>query len=402
MSRVLLISPAPITGGAEAYALTVALAVSHRGWSAHMALPVTPGTEAIRAQLGTAGIPVIDLPCVDNYKTGAPPTWRRQIQSAGSVVRLLQRIAPDVVHLTIPWPRYALSSLLAAAFVGLPTVVVFQLVPDPVPLATAPRLYRFMRGRSQAWVTVSAHGRRLLAAAVGLPADRLELIYNGASVPLSGTLDVNNVRRSVRAELGLEPDARLVLCVGRLHEQKGHRDLITAWSDVIGEHSDSHLIIIGEGDEEQTLRIQATDMGIADRVHLLGQRSDVPRLLCAGDVFAFASRVEGSPFALVEAMASGLPIVSTQFPGADEIIRNGQDGVLVPVGDVAALGANLATMLGDSERRERLGAAARSRARAFSEEHMIDQTLDLLAAQATHSRRTFPRRRSVGRQRAKF
>ncbi|MDQ6876379.1 MAG: glycosyltransferase, partial [Candidatus Dormibacteraeota bacterium] len=333
MSRLLVISPAPMTGGAEGYALAIARAAGQRDWDVRMALPVTPGTEMMRAELAMAGIPAVALPCVDNYETGARPRRWRESWAVGQIAVILLRLAPDVVHLTIPWPGFGLSGQLAAALLGVPTVVVFQLVPDPVPLPDAPRIYSFMRRRRQLWVAVSEHGQRLIASAARLPTNQVEVIYNGAAIRFGGAPTLPEARQSVRAELGVPADGRLVVSVGRLHQQKGHRDLIAAFTALARRDGDLHLVIVGEGEEERALRAQADEAGVADHVHLLGSRDDVPRLLAAGDVFAFASRFEGLPFSLVEAMAGGLPVVSTAFPGAEEIIRDGRDGVLVPVGD---------------------------------------------------------------------
>jgi len=397
VSRVLVISPAPIRGGAEDYALAIAVAAMQRGWDVHMALPPTPGTDTMRAELAIAGVPVVAVPCVDNYETGAPPTRWRQSWAVGQIALTLQRVAPDVVHLTSPWPGLWLSGQLAAALLGVPTVVVFQLVSDPVSL-THPRIYRFMRRRRQVWVTVSRHGQRLMASAIGLPTYHVEVIYNGAPTTSGGGPARREARQSVRAELGVSPDARMVVCVGRLHPRKGHRDVVAACTALIGRDVRLHLVIVGEGDEEKALRAQAEEAGIADHVHLLGRRNDVPRLLNAADVFAFASRLEGLPFALVEAMASGLPIVSTNFPGASEIIRDGRDGLLVPVGEVAALEASLAALLRDSDARKRLGASATVRARDFSERQMLDRTLGLLTVLAAAKQRRL--RNLVGRGRS--
>jgi glycosyltransferase involved in cell wall biosynthesis len=118
-------------------------------------------------------------------------------------------------------------------------------------------------------------------------------------------------------------------------------------------------------------------------VHLLGLRSDVERVLCAGDVFAQPSRNEGLPLALLEAMAAGLPVVVTRVGGMAEVVREGESGHLVAAGDAAALSAALAALLGRPDRGRELGAAGRARVQAeYSVERMAARYRALYGARA--------------------
>ena len=325
MTRVLMISPSPLVGGAERYALTMALAAKQQGWEVQAAVPMAPGTAEIRAELARAGIPVAALPASDHYAVGKAAPKHVQVIAAARIARLVARSAPDVAHLTLPSPGLGLSAVLGLALVGVPTVVVFQLVPDPAHLGTKAFVYRAMRNRSQSWVAVSENGRRLLARASGADHDEIEVIFNGA--PLNGsTAAPSNARAAIRSELTAAGDALLVLSVGRLHRQKGHSDLVAALSGLPRDTHDRHLVIAGEGEEADALRSQARALDVADRVHLLGNRDDVPRLLAAADVFAFPSRFEGLPFSLIEAMAAGRAGGRRRIPGRrrDHPVRAGR------------------------------------------------------------------------------
>lgn len=144
-------------------------------------------------------------------------------------------------------------------------------------------------------------------------------------------------RAQVREELGISPDAYLVGSVGRLSEQKGFDILIEAAARAMKIDLEIHLMIVGEGPQEEALRQQAVELGIAPRVTLTGQRGDVERLLQAMDVFACSSRWEGLSTVLMEAMAAGVPVIATDIPGNRELFRDGENAWLVQAEEAAAL-----------------------------------------------------------------
>jgi len=342
-----------------------------------MAIPDHPGVKSLRQDAIQAGIRVLDIPCSDDYGRGIPGGRTRQLIDTLAIMGLIRRASPDVVHLTIPWPRFALSILMAAAILNVPTLAVFQLVRDPVILAARPCLCRIIKRRSQRWVCVSDSGRQLLSKALATPPNTIGVIPNGASKP-AATVDREDARVSVRSEFMLDPQARLILAVGRLHTQKGHLDLIAAAAPLLRSHNDLYVMIVGEGDLASQLAAAADERGVAHQVLLTGSRRDVPRLLAAADVFAFPSHFEGLPFSLIEAMDAGLPIIATRFPGADELLVDARDAVLVPVGDVDALQRGLHQLLADPVGASRLAAAAKARATEFSSQAMLDKTFAAL------------------------
>jgi glycosyltransferase involved in cell wall biosynthesis len=146
----------------------------------------------------------------------------------------------------------------------------------------------------------------------------------------------------LRAELGIGGDALLVAGVGGLERRKGFDALLAALADVPG---DVHAVLAGEGPLRVGLAAQAAALGIADRVHLLGKRDDVPAVLAAADVFALPSRAEGMSVAMLEAMAAERPVVAADVGGVWEALaaRDGRPaaGWIVPREDPAALAAAL-------------------------------------------------------------
>ena len=186
---------------------------------------------------------------------------------------------------------------------------------------------------------------------------RIPIILNGVRppVPLAPTL---------REELGLETADRLIVSVGNLYPVKGHRHLIDALALLTVRHPTAHVAISGRGDLEQALRRRARELGVANRVHLLGLRSDVSALLRAADVFVLPSLSEGLPLALLEAMFAGCPIVASNVGDVGIALADGDAGVLAEPGNPHALARSIDELLSDSRRAKGLGERASRRAAA--------------------------------------
>ena len=173
--------------------------------------------------------------------------------------------------------------------------------------------------------------------------------------------------------------------VGRLGEQKSPLDLLTAFVPVAKARPETRLVFVGDGPQRPELEAAIARAGLQGRVHLAGLRRDVPELLRAFDVFALASRWEGLPRVFPQAMAAGLPIVATQVDGAPDAITPGENGWLVPVGDMAAMSERLGALAADPATARRMGAAGRARVEEFSARTMVDELSELygqLAARA--------------------
>jgi glycosyltransferase involved in cell wall biosynthesis len=222
-------------------------------------------------------------------------------------------------------------------------------------------------------IAISDHIARFTVSRGVRHPERVRRVYHGLEPPVTQALEREG--QHIRQELGIGPDAFLVGNVGRLALQKGQRHLIAAMPLLLERVPRARAIIAGGGDLEDYLRVLASDMGVAERVHVLGPRRDVPALMHAVDVFVMPSIWEGFGLVLLEAMAAGRPIVASRVATIPEVVADGETGLLVPVGDPLALADALAQLAEDPDRAARMGEAGRERLRRqFSVEKMVGDT----------------------------
>jgi glycosyltransferase involved in cell wall biosynthesis len=188
----------------------------------------------------------------------------------------------------------------------------------------------------------------------GVRRERLCVIPN--AVETDGLIGATVV--DLRAALGLPAGCPLVLSVGRLSVEKGHRYLVEAARRVVQGRHDAHFVVLGDGRERRRLAEQARRLGLNGRFLFPGFRSDAPELMAQADVLALPSLTEGLPNVVLEAFAAGVPVVATAVGGVPELVRDGENGWLVPRGDSARLASALIVALsdpGESARRGRSG-----------------------------------------------
>lgn len=256
-------------------------------------------------------------------------------------------------------PPTAILSLIAG--IGLPTKVVVAERNDPGRQSYG-LIWDFLRRLfypRAALVTANSKGA-LDSLGKFVAADRLAYLPN----PLKFD------------QIAIDETARrpIILNVGRLHRQKGQDVLIKAFAIIAGEYPEWRLAIAGSGELGQSLRQLAQSQGVAERIDWLGQTVDIWAHYAEASIFAFPSRHEGMPNALLEAMSAGLPAIITQAsPGPLEQIENGVNGIVVPVDDPPALADALRTLIDDAPLRARHGHAARERTRELSLDNVMAQ-----------------------------
>jgi glycosyltransferase involved in cell wall biosynthesis len=347
--------------------------VDPSGMGAHMldlAAEYLPGVEVSVMCWPTApGRRVLDRAATLGASTLALP-HPRDPAFANSIVAFLQDHPADVFHVHVGTGREDFDGARAARRAGVPTVV--QTLHLPWLLRSRGKRRPFFRSLHEVdrLLAVSQAQARTYNR-IGVPSELITTVPNGVGARTPGL-----GRRAARERLGLDPDQPVVMTVGRLTVMKGQRHLVDAVPGLVARFPELVVLVFGQGHLHARLTAQAEALGVGGAVRLLGHRSDARALLDAADVFVLPSRHEGMPLVALEAMEAGLPVVTTRVIGSEEVVADGETGLLVPPEDPAALSAALAALLADPGLRARMGQAGRRRYRAhFTRERMAAQTL---------------------------
>jgi glycosyltransferase involved in cell wall biosynthesis len=225
------------------------------------------------------------------------------------------------------------------------------------------RMYRAIAARADAIACVSANLMRTTIAEFGNVNKRIHAIPNAPN-PRKFT-GVRPVHR-MRASLGVPSGSGVVLFLGRLAPVKGCDFLIKAAPIVLANAPNTIFLVAGDGSEAEVLKAMAEQAGATKQVRFLGSRDDTADLLAAADVFCLPSRQEGMSLALLEAMSAGKAVVVSDISANREIVEHGKTGLLIPVGNIAALAEALVHLLAHPEAANAMGHAAKGHAAASS------------------------------------
>lgn len=330
---------------------------------------------------GLTGVGIVHHPLRHATRAFAPG---HDAAAPAELYRLFRRLRPEIVHTHNPKP--GVYGRLAARAARVPLIVNTQhgLYAQPAD----------RRGRR-----LAVYGLERLAAAcsdvelvqnrddlstlarLGVPERKLRLLGNGVDLARFRP-QPPDVRKAVRAELGVNDDQVVVGAVGRLVWEKGYAELFTTARRLLARRADVAVVVAGPFDADKGDPLTAADVKAAEAagVQFLGLRADPERLYAAFDVYVLASHREGFPRSAMEAAASGLPVVATDIRGCREVVDDERTGLLVPVRDAVALEMAIDRLASDDAIRQRLGEAGAAKARAeFDQERVIARTLDAYA-----------------------
>jgi glycosyltransferase involved in cell wall biosynthesis len=215
---------------------------------------------------------------------------------------------------------------------------------------------KFFLSRSDAVVAISRQIEDYYRRNLSLRKDKIYFINNGIDLePYRGR---NGDR--LREELGIKRKEIVLGSVGNLRREKNHKLLISAFTKVAKEIGNIHLVLAGRDLMEGEIQRFAEETGLKEKIHLLGERDDVPELLGIFDIFCLPSLYEGMPLTLLEAMASGVPVIGADVLGINEVIKNNVNGLLFPNNDEKKLADLIKILLKDSDLRKRISQEGRS------------------------------------------
>ena len=375
MSRVLHIITRMDVGGSSDDTLILVTRMPRREFdSALISGPTLDPVPGLAERLAEAAVPWIQVPHLRR-----PVSVPRDLMALRDLRQRIRALGPDIVHTHSS--KAGFVGRMAARMAGVPRIFytphghVFHSYYGPPLTRMFIALERFAaRFTERIVVLTDAEAEQHLAVGVGRP---------GQFVKIPSGVDLAAVRAEaaggarVRRELGLSGETPVIGTVARLVAVKGLCYLVEAMPEILGRCPDAHLVLAGDGDQRPTLERLARELGVADRVHLLGFRRDAAAVTAALNVFVLPSLNEGQGRVLVTAMALGVPIVATKVGGVPEVVEDGCQGLLVPAADPRALGQAVAAVLTRPECAAALGAAGRSRAPLFSSEVMVARHAEL-------------------------
>jgi len=340
--RVVYLAHAFQVGGAEEMVLNLVRHLPER-FEPHVCCIHEAGP--IGDEIARTGTPITVL--------GLNPGLRRPWDVA-RIRRYLGETRPQIVH----------TFLLTASLYGRLAAILARV---PILIGTEVNIYENKRGRHAMAerllmagtdrVVVSAQSvRDFYIRQVHADPAKVEVIYNAVDW---STLHTTMTRESLRASLGIASDAPVAGIIARLTAQKAHRHLFDALAATPA-LADVQLLVVGDGDLRDDLRVRVEALRLSSRVHFLGARRDLGNLLAAMDVFVLPSLWEGLPLSLVLAMGAAVPVVATSVAGIPEVVHDGRTGMLVPPADSLALGHALSRLFGDAGLRQRIGREARA------------------------------------------
>lgn len=353
-------------GGTETHLFDLATRLEGHGF--HPIVCNLGGDEPELRRLAKAGIETWPRALKRLYAPSGRAEARRIVeQAAGRDVHIVQTF-----HFKADWLGVGVSRALGCPLISSRRDLGFS--------QTALRrfAYRFINPAVSRFIAPSRAVRDVVARREGVAPDRVEVIPNGRDLRL---FDQSQNSAEARAWLGLPPEVPVIGMVGNLLPVKDHPTLLQAFSRILPSFEHAHLLLVGQGPEEERLKAMARELNIGHRVVFAGKRTDIPRVLAAMDVFVLSSHTEGMSNAIIEAMAAGLPVVASDVGGNAESVADGETGFIVPPRSPARMADRLSDLLRDRGLLLSMGSAGRQRAeRLYDVDGMVRRTADLYRA----------------------
>ncbi|WP_263382466.1 glycosyltransferase family 4 protein [Granulicella arctica] len=318
----------------------------------------------LRSQLHANGVPTVPVGILEARFTLSPRKLLHYFRSFAAVTfglrASVKAVAPEVLHANSV--RAGLVASIATLGLGIPII---WHVHDDLPKHPISSLIRGVAYLSKRSMFLAVSNATALAFCGNLPlGDRTEVLYNGINrerYPVKTT-----TASMFREELGLTGEDFLICAVGMINPRKGLTGLLDAFKDVYLAVPSAHLAVVGAPIFNRDdlylaeIRDQAHRLGIEDRVHFTGPRSDVPNVLRSADLLVLNALVEPFGLVLIEAMSSGTPVLATRVGGIPEIITDNETGYLVAPSDPIALATRLLQVIDDPAGRWRVASTALS------------------------------------------
>lgn len=358
--QVVILADSLVVGGAERVIQALAEDLPGEGFSVRVGCLRAAGT--VGEELRSSGVPV------DEH---IAPSARSPLSTA-RVAAWLGRAGADIAYL-LDHSNALWHGRLACVWRALPQVCAIHRTRRADGSPSLGLADRMLGGLSRSVIAVSEGHAAYLRESEGVSARQLEVVYNGVDPDRFPVHDPG-----ARARFDLPPQGFLWGVVAALRPEKNHEMALR----VLAGDPESHLVLIGEGARQVPLGELAVRLGVADRVHWLGRVDDVPSVLPALDLVALPSHpaVETFPLCLLEAMAAARPVLATRVGSIEEMVVDGETGILVEAGDEDTFLESLRHLRADAALRSMMGEAGRTRvATRFTRAQMVEATARILA-----------------------
>ncbi|WP_170388208.1 glycosyltransferase [Ruegeria atlantica] len=285
-------------------------------------------------------------------------------------LRLMRDWNPDIVHTHLI--KSDLVGQLAARYMNRRRVITLHNTDPWRRKRVLSGIYRTLTSGADACLAVTENVADHVARFGGYNRARIEVVQNGVDLD---RFAAGRVQPMDLSQFGVPEDAVVLAKIGRVTEQKDHENFLQAISRLQERNLNMHALIVGDGELSEVVRQRARSLGLGDgQLTFTGNLRDMPSLLAAIDIFTLASKWEGLPMALLEAMAAEVPVVSTAVGGIPDLIKDGVNGMLVAPSDPSALAGALECVIADADARGRLGKAGRDTVESrFSGAAMMDR-----------------------------
>lgn len=372
MTKVCFVSPEywPLTGGTGSYVYYLSNELLKNGYNIHVVTGSNQTQDVhVNPQLDVSFLKSPKMPAVKSFLLAGNSNRKLQSIKKTADIDVIHPQLPLTPNFAVP-PNYGKALVCtvhstwkgeAKAIAGEPFT---RLNANEKVLVSLNPILRFfeesMIHRARKVIAVSEFTKWELTNYYKIPAHKIKVIHNGVDIKkFQPAAD----KRKIKAELGFNPDDIAIVSVGRLYARKGLFTLIESMPAVVKRFPNAKFIISGKGqsDEMQKLIAHATRLGVINNIIFTGYYPDqkLPKLYQAADVFAFSTFYEHHPFAVLEALSSGLPVVTTTVGGIPETIQTGKNGFLVKPFNEKAFADRILYLLEHREFASEMGAAAR-------------------------------------------
>ncbi len=308
---------------------------------------------------------VIDLPLKNSF----------DVSSARKLAEFVKDKNIEIIHahLARDYPIAALAARKARVKLVLTRHLLFPLN----------FLHRFVLPKNSTVIAVAEGVRHRLLQQKIIAPEQIKLVYNGVNTRHFADAKNEVGKENLRRQLNLKPDCLLVGIVGEIAAHKGQTDFVRAASSVVKQFPEAEFLIVGQDNsankkQQKSLESLIEELGLQNKIHLLGWTDDAAPIFAALDVFVSASHTEPFGLVIVEAMAAGCAVVATATDGAKEIIKDGDTGKLVPIANPTELSQMIIEILSDENLRQTLGEKAQlSVKEKFSIERMVAETKNI-------------------------